>query len=52
VINYVVIHELCHLRFLNHSADFWNLVEEYCPDYLQMKLWLKVNQAKLPWRLP
>jgi len=52
VIDYVVIHELCHLRFLNHSADFWSLVEKYCPDYLQMKLWLKVNQAKLSWRLP
>ena len=31
--DYVIIHELCHLRELNHSSAFWRIVEKYCPDY-------------------
>lgn len=33
VIEYVVIHELCHLTHRNHSSSFWNLVAQYCPEY-------------------
>lgn len=33
VIDYVIIHELCHFIQFNHSRDFWNLVEKYCPNY-------------------
>lgn len=32
-IDYVVIHELCHLRHLNHSQRFWDLVKNHCPNY-------------------
>lgn len=41
VCDYVIIHELCHLVHMNHSADFWNLVESICPDYRQYKKWLR-----------
>ncbi|MGD0960769.1 MAG: SprT family zinc-dependent metalloprotease [Methylomonas sp.] len=42
---YVVIHELCHIKHKNHSADFWNLVAAYCPDYPLQRKWLKQHGA-------
>ena len=50
--DYVVIHELCHRKHLNHSADFWAEVERYCPDYRIHRKWLKDNGAALISRLP
>jgi predicted metal-dependent hydrolase len=41
VLDYVVIHELCHLVELNHSPRFWALVEGVCPDWKQKRDWLK-----------
>lgn len=35
LMEYVVIHELAHIEHKNHSKNFWNLVEKYCPDYKQ-----------------
>ena len=52
VIDYVVIHELCHLRHLNHSTDFWRLVAAYCPNFKQAKAWIKINQSALFSRHP
>ncbi len=44
VIEYVVIHELCHLKHLNHSRSFWRLVAEYAPDYRDAVRFLRLNQ--------
>ncbi len=41
VLDYVVIHELCHLRELNHSPRFWALVARGCPDYATQRRWLR-----------
>lgn len=43
VIDYVILHEFCHLRYLNHSQDFWNLVEKFQPEYTQAEDYLKQN---------
>lgn len=51
VINYIVVHELCHLGYLNHSPLFWQLVAKHFPDYRQAKQWLKTHQSELLWRL-
>jgi predicted metal-dependent hydrolase len=47
VLDYVVVHELCHLTYMNHSPEFWNMVEKILPDYREQKKWLKENGAKL-----
>ena len=41
VIDYVIIHELCHIKEMNHSAKFWKLVEKFCPDYKFLRKELK-----------
>lgn len=52
VAEYVVIHELCHRIHMNHSKDFWNKIEEFCPNYRQARKWLKQNGNSLIARLP
>lgn len=47
IIDYVVIHELCHLRYMNHSPSFWNLVAQMAPDYKAHRKWLKENHYLL-----
>lgn len=41
LLDYVVIHELAHRRYMDHSREFWAEVEKYCPDYKQRKKQLK-----------
>lgn len=41
VLDYVVVHELCHLKEMNHSKNFWKLVEDILPDYKRQREWLK-----------
>jgi len=45
VIDSVVVHELCHLREMNHSARFYELVYHYCPEYDKWNRWLRDNGA-------
>ncbi len=47
VLDYVVVHELCHLTHMNHSAAFWALVESVCPDYRIHRKWLKEHGQEL-----
>ena len=47
IINYVVAHELAHLKEMNHSAKFWAMVEKIYPDYKTAEKELKVWSAKL-----
>ena len=47
VIDYIIIHELCHIAHMNHSKAFWSLVEKYDPKYKENKLWLKEKGTML-----
>jgi len=43
IVDYIVVHELCHLKIKNHSTDFWKLVSIALPDYQKRRDWLKNN---------
>jgi predicted metal-dependent hydrolase len=45
--DYIILHELMHLREMNHSQRFWKRVEEVCPDYTEAEKWLKINSGLL-----
>jgi predicted metal-dependent hydrolase len=47
IIDYVIIHELCHCKYFNHSKQFWNLVAQFDPEFKAKKAWLKANQYSL-----
>lgn len=47
VMEYVVAHEVAHLRYMNHSDKFWNMVAYLCPDYEVAKEWLKLHGREL-----
>ena len=47
VIDYVVIHEIAHLKEFNHSPKFWRIVEQHIPDWKDQQQWLKNNGADL-----
>lgn len=43
VIDYLVIHELSHLRYMDHSQDFWGYVARFCPEHGVYRKWLREN---------
>lgn len=47
IIDYVVVHELCHLHHRDHTDAFWNEVDKVLPDYRERKAWLRRNGAAL-----
>ncbi len=47
VCNYVIIHELCHLVHMDHSQEFWDLVETMDPQYKRHRMWLRKCSEKL-----
>ena len=52
VIDYVVVHELCHRKHMNHSAEFYAEVERVFPEYRRCQKWLKENGGLCLSRLP
>lgn len=51
VLDYVVVHELCHLAYLDHSKQFWQMVAAVLPDWKERRNWLKANGMYLEWEL-
>jgi len=47
VIDYIIIHELAHLKEMNHTKRFWQLVEQYCPKWRNHKKWLRDHTMEL-----
>ena len=47
IIDYIVVHELCHFHHRNHSDAFWNEVDKVMPDYRERKEWLRKHGASL-----
>ena len=47
VLDYVVVHEMCHMEHKNHSKNFWNRVSSIMIDYKEKRNWLKEHGGKL-----
>ncbi|CAN5658114.1 SprT family zinc-dependent metalloprotease [soil metagenome] len=47
IIDYIVLHELCHFKIKGHSYNFWNLLRRYSPDYPKYVEWLNINGKNL-----
>jgi len=47
IIDYIIIHELCHFKIKGHSYNFWNLIRRYVPDYPKLIEWLNINGKNL-----
>lgn len=48
LVEYVILHELCHLVHLNHSADFWGLLKTFCPEYIALRKELRGGHRYIP----
>lgn len=49
IIDYVIVHELCHFVRPDHSPEYWRLVEKHVPDYREHRRWLKDSADRLSW---
>lgn len=47
VLDYVVWHEACHLRVMDHTSRFWSLVADHCPEYREHRRWLRAEGSTL-----
>ncbi|WP_082224704.1 M48 family metallopeptidase [Halolamina rubra] len=47
IVDYIVVHELAHLREMNHGEAFWAIVEEFDPEWEQHRAWLREHSAEL-----
>ncbi len=47
IVDYIVVHELCHLIHMNHSKQYWNAVKSILPDYGVRRQWLKENGFRI-----
>ena len=47
IIDYIIIHELCHLKISGHSHTYWNFLKQFVPDYQKKIDWLHRNSANL-----
>jgi predicted metal-dependent hydrolase len=47
IIDYIILHELCHLKIKEHSHHYWDLVHRFMPNYQDKIEWLKVNGCNL-----
>ena len=45
ILDYIIVHEMAHLKFDNHSDAFWNEVDKIMPDYRERRSWLRFNGA-------
>ena len=52
VMDYVIVHELCHLIHLDHSKAFWATLEKFMPDYKTRRAWLDEHGGAIIARLP
>jgi len=47
VVNYIVLHEICHLKIKEHSHHYWELLHKFMPDYEKKVNWLNINGSNL-----
>ena len=47
VIDYIIIHELCHLKYPNHSDKFWKEIAVFCPEFQKRRDWLRIHGPEL-----